>query len=203
LITLEIRVLSHITISGRWGNFMRDISMHILDIVTNSLEADANYVEIIVEEKVEEDVLNLIINDNGKGMDSEFIKQVTSPFVTSRKTRKVGLGLSLLKAASERSGGSLSIESEQGKGTSVKASFRYGHIDRPPLGKIADTILGLVISNPSADFMYKHSYNQRDFVLDTREIRKVLKEVSLDSPEVMGWLKDYLREGLESLSASK
>jgi phosphoglycerate-specific signal transduction histidine kinase len=121
---------------------MRDISLHILDIVNNSLAAGADLIEILVVEETTADRLRLTIKDNGRGMDSELLDRVTSPFVTSRTTRRVGLGLSLLKAACDRSGGRLDIESEPGKGTTINACFKYSNIDRPPLGSVADTIIG-------------------------------------------------------------
>jgi hypothetical protein len=176
---------------------VRDISLHILDIVNNSLAAGASLVEIAVEEDITADRLLLTIEDNGCGMDEELLKKVTGPFVTSRTTRKVGLGLSLLKAACDRSGGRLEIESEPGKGTTVNACFGYANIDRPPLGRVADTIVGLIISNPEADFVYRHTYNSNEFLVDTRDLKEVLKEVPINSPEVIGWLAGYISDGID------
>jgi len=133
-------------------------------------------------------------------MDEDLVKKVTNPFITSRKTRNVGLGLPLLKAACERCEGKLTIKSKLGKGTCVQACFKYSHIDRPPLGDMTGTILGLIISNTSVDFFYKHYYNGKEFFVDTRDLKKVLEEVPLNSPEVVCWLKDYIMEGLSNIS---
>ncbi|MBA1335141.1 MAG: hypothetical protein HPY66_0763 [Firmicutes bacterium] len=181
---------------------MRDISLHVLDIVNNSLEAGADLIEVIVDEDVGNDVLRVRINDNGRGMDEELVKKAVTPFFTSRKTRKVGLGLPLLKAACERCGGKFSIRSKPGEGTNIDASFGYSNIDRPPLGNVADTILSLVILNPDVDFLYRHSFNGQMFIMDTRELKKVLHEVPVNSPEVAGWLKDYLREGISGIRSA-
>lgn len=179
---------------------MREISLHILDVATNSIEAGASLIEIQVEEDTGRDLLWFTVKDNGKGMDKEFVKEVTNPFFTSRKSRKVGLGLSLLQAVCERCEGKLIIKSRLGTGTTVEATFRHSHIDRPPLGNIADTILGLILANPAVDFCYVHVYNGRKFYIDTREIKKVLRGVPIDSPDVAIWLRDYLRNGLKDIS---
>ncbi len=166
----------------------------------NSVEAGADIIEIEVNENLADDLLSIRVKDNGRGMDEEFVKKVTSPFITSRKTRGVGLGLSLLKASCERCGGELVIKSEPGKGTSIYGTFIYSHIDRPPLGRMADTVTGLIISNISIDFAYRHIFNGQEFSVDTRELKNVLQEIPLNSPEVVGWLKDYVVEGLSNIS---
>lgn len=181
---------------------MRDISLHVLDIVNNSLEAGADLIEVIIDEGIDNDELRVRINDNGRGMDEEFVKKAVTPFFTSRKTRKVGLGLPLLKAACERCGGKFDIQSKPGKGTKIDASFGYHNIDRPPMGNMADTILSLVILNPAVDFIYQHSFNGKMFGMDTRELKNALNEVPLNSPEVAGWLRDYLTEGISSIRAT-
>lgn len=179
---------------------MREFSLHILDVVMNSVEAGADLIEIEIDEDVKENVMRFSVRDNGRGMDEDFVKKVTNPFVTSRKTRNIGLGLPLLKATCERCGGELIINSQPGKGTYIDAHLKYNHIDRPPIGKIADTILALIISNISIDFVYKHIYGGQEFSLDTRELKKVLKEVPLNSPEIVAWLKDYIIEGLSNVN---
>ncbi|HZX46420.1 MAG TPA: ATP-binding protein [Clostridia bacterium] len=178
---------------------MRDISLHVLDIVNNSLEAEAALVEISVEEDTVNNVLRVRIKDDGRGMDRETAKKAADPFYTSRKTRKVGLGLPLLKASCERCGGYFSIKSEPGKGTEIDASFQYDNIDRPPIGDMPETVFSLVILNPSIDFVYSHSYNGQVFTMDTRELKKILKGLPLNTPEVAGWLNGYLKEGISNI----
>ena len=181
---------------------MRDISLHVLDIANNSLEAAADLVEILVEEDTINNILRVRIKDNGRGMDKETAKKAVDPFYTSRKTRKVGLGLPLLKASCDRCGGTFSIKSEPGKGTEIDASFQYDNIDRPPLGDMPETVFSLVILNPSIDFVYRHSYNGQAFMMDTRDLREVLQGLPFNTPEVAGWLSGHLKEGISNLMST-
>lgn len=180
---------------------MLELSLHILDIVNNSVKAGASLVRVTVDEAIEKNLLNICIEDNGCGMDEDFLAHVTDPFKTTRTTRKVGMGLSLFKAAAENAGGGLEITSQKGVGTVVKVYFVYNHIDRQPLGDMAETMLTLISGNMSVDFVYRHIVNDKAFELDTREIKKILgDEVSLGSPEISLWLKEYIQEGLKEIS---
>jgi hypothetical protein len=187
---------------GRSG-VMRDISLHVLDIANNSLEADASLIEILVEEDIAGNMLRVKIKDNGRGMDEETVRKAVDPFYTSRKTRRVGLGLPLLKASCERCGGTFSIKSKPGEGTEIYAGFRYDNIDRPPLGDMPETIFSLVVLNPSIDFVYRHSRNGHVFMMDTREIKKILQGLPLNTPEVAGWLSRHLKEGISNLGSTE
>ena len=179
---------------------MQEISLNILDIAENSIRAEATLVEIIVKELVGEDVLSFTIKDNGYGMDAEMVKRVTDPFVTTRTTRKVGLGISLLKSAAQQTGGDVFIESEKGKGTTLTATFSYSHIDRQPLGDISAVMVSLISMNPDIDFIYTHIYNKEEFVLDTRELRNVLgDEVKFSEPSVAVWIGEYISENLTEI----
>lgn len=178
---------------------MKELALHILDIAQNSVVAGASLVTIDVEEDAVKDVLRISIIDNGCGMTPEFLESVTDPFTTKRTTRKVGLGIPLFKLAAENTGGSFSIKSEVGKGTEVLAIFTYSHIDRQPLGDMAETILGLITAYENCDFVFNHIVSDKSFSLDTREIKQILGDVSLGSPDVYLWLSDYLKEGEEEL----
>ncbi|MCK5418347.1 MAG: ATP-binding protein, partial [Desulfobacterales bacterium] len=133
---------------------MRELSLHILDVVENGITAGGNCIWIEVDEARKKDQLKIVIRDNGSGMSIEKQDNINDPFITSRTTRRVGLGLSLLSAATERCGGTLSIDTQPGKGTEIEATFRYSHIDRAPLGDMAATITTLIIGNPGIDFVY-------------------------------------------------
>lgn len=183
---------------------MKDLSLHILDLSQNSISAGADLLIITINENIEEDLLTILIEDNGKGMDKEFLDKVMDPFVTTRTSRKVGLGIPLMQAACERCEGKLIIDSKIGIGTNLKATFRYSHIDRAPLGDMAETMLSLILAGSDitniVDFVYRHILNHKEFCLDTREIRNALgDEVNLGEPEVIAWIRDYLKEGLENL----
>ncbi len=178
---------------------MRELSLHILDIAQNSITAGSSCIVIEIVEDSIQDLFSIEIIDNGKGMDEDFLKKVTDPFVTTRQTRKVGLGISLFKAAAEMCNGRFTIQSTIGKGTIVTAQFQRSHIDRVPLGNIAETMMTLIMANEHIDYIYKHTFNEKVFVFDTREVRKVLENVSLGEFEVLTWVKSYIEEGLNEL----
>ncbi len=168
--------------------------MHILDIVHNSIAADAKLIEVSVVEDKNEDVLSFTVTDDGKGMSEEVLKKVIDPFTTHRTTRKVGLGIPLTKLACEVSGGSFDITSRPGVGTRVYAAFGYSSIDRQPLGDMAQTMHQLITSFEEVDFLYTHKIGDKQFSADTRSIKEVLGGVSLKENEISMWLMDYLAE---------
>lgn len=181
---------------------MRELSLHILDLVQNSLEAGATEVSILVSENFANDKMIIAVADNGRGMSPVEVDIATDPFVTSRHTRKVGLGLPLLDMYTKLCDGFLNIESELGKGTKVEAVFKYSHIDRPPLGNIAETIKIIIIANPEVEFKYRHIVNDRVFHLSTQELINVLGGVPLCKPSVIEWLGEYLTNSLDFLYRS-
>ncbi len=178
---------------------MKELSLHILDIMQNSIVAGATLVELDLSEDKEEDVLAFSITDNGCGMSEEMVQAVINPFTTSRTTRKVGLGIPLLKAAAEMTGGGITLSSKVGEGTVITATFGYSHIDRQPLGDMAETMLGLITSYQEIDFVYRHRVNTEEYALDTREMRQMLGGVSFTEPEVMLWLSEFLKENEAAL----
>ncbi len=173
---------------------MPEISLNVLDVAENSIRAEASLVEILVTIDLEENMLKIQIIDDGKGMTEEQMAKVTDPFFTTRTTRKVGLGIPFFKLAAEATGGSFQIESEVGKGTKVTTIFKLDHIDRMPLGDINSTIHTLVVYNPQTDFLYRYTYGQESFELDTRQMKEILGGVPLDAPEVSAYIKEYLDE---------
>lgn len=173
---------------------MPEISLNILDVAENSTRAGASLVEISVDADTAADRLTVIIKDDGCGMTAEQASKVTDPFFTSRTTRKVGLGVPFFKYAAESTGGSFTIESQPGKGTTVTAVFILSHIDRMPLGDINSTIHTLIIYHPESDFVYRYSYNKASFTLDTREFKQILGDVPFHAPEISDYIMDYLTE---------
>ncbi len=177
---------------------MKELSLHILDIAQNSITAGASLVNIIVGESAFSDAITIDIIDDGCGMSKELLARVISPFTTSRTTRKVGLGIPMFKHGAESCGGSFEIDSVEGAGTSLRAVYQLSHIDRPPLGDIAETILTLIVCNPDKpDFEFAYKTDDGEYRLDTREIREILDGVPLNEPDVVSWLKENLTEGIE------
>ncbi len=179
---------------------MKEISLNILDVVGNSIKAKAERIDIWVAESISKDIMELSITDDGCGMAPEFLKRVSDPFTTTRTTRKVGLGIPLLKMAAESCDGSFSITSELGKGTKVSASFRLSHLDRMPLGDMAETMVTLISADDSIRYVYTHQTDEGTFVMDTLEIRNTLgEEIPLSTPEILGWIREYVKENLENI----
>ena len=178
---------------------MEELSLHLLDLIQKSVKAGASLIEIIITEKA--GLLTIELNDNGCGMSEEFLQRVESPFTTTRTTRKVGLGIPLFKQAALMAGGDFGIISRQGEGTRIKASFEINNIDRAPMGDLAGTILGQVLSTPvTPDYRLLYAVEDASFEFDTREIRRQLEGVPLDAPDVIAWMKDYLEEGIRELN---
>ncbi len=182
---------------------MKDLSLHILDIVQNSIRAKAKLIGIEISELPETDELIIVISDDGCGMSQEQLQRAVDPFYTSRTTRKVGLGLSLFKQNAEMSGGSFQIESELGKGTKVTAIFGLKHLDRPAMGDLTGTLLLLICSPGETNYVFKHQTPCSEFTLDTRDVRQMLEDVPLTHPDVRIFLKEMLRENLEQIQISE
>lgn len=182
---------------------MHELSLSILDLVQNCIAAQANWVLLEIVENTSTDKLLFRISDNGRGMDKEMQQKVLDPFVTSRTTRRVGLGLPLIDMTTKMCGGSFTIKSELGKGTVIEAVFQRSHIDRPPMGKLADTIKGLIILNPDLDFNFKHTVDDAEFSVSTKELVAELDGISLQTPEVLLWLDDFIKQGIANLSGGK
>lgn len=171
---------------------MKQLSENILDITMNSVRAGSALTIITLTEVPP--MLTFEIKDNGCGMSREQVQNVTDPFFTTRKTRKVGLGLPFLKMEAEQTGGSFSIQSELGVGTTVSASFNMSHIDVLPLGDMPETVMTIISAAPDKDLLYTHKKADKEITLDTRELRAQLEGVPLDTPDVLLWIKAYLEE---------
>ena len=181
---------------------MKDLALHILDILQNSVTAGATLVKLQIEEIPDKDQYLVRFIDNGKGMDAEMVQHVTDPFFTTRTTRKVGLGLPLLKQNAERTGGTMTIQSEPGKGTEVDVRFAYNHIDRLPTGDISGTMALTASSYPAIDFIYTHNTPEGTFIFDTLEIKETLGDLPINNPQVIAFMKDLISDNLKEIKAS-
>ena len=173
---------------------MTEISLNILDAAENSIRAGASYVVISIFIDTQQDKLTVIVKDNGCGMTEEEVSKAADPFFTTRKTRKVGLGIPFFKYAAESTKGSFDIASKPGMGTAVTAVFGLSHIDRMPLGDMTGTMTALLTCHPATDFLYTYRCNSKSFTLDTKAFRKILGDIPLDAPQVRTYIKEYLSE---------
>ena len=178
---------------------MQELSLNVLDVVQNSITAGASRILIEITEDLSANLLKIVIEDNGKGMSPETLRRVNEQFVSSRSTRKVGMGIALFRAAAELAGGSLVVESEEGRGTRGTARFEHDNIDRVPIGEMSETMVLLVMRAAEVDFIYRHCYNGGVYEFSTEQIKQILEDVPIDSYEVLQYIKQEIHEGLTEL----
>ena len=184
---------------------MKELSLNILDIAENSVKARATLVQILIDESKE--WLTLTIADDGCGMTEEILRGVTDPFYTTRTTRKVGMGIPLLKLAAEQTGGDVTIESYHESaapadhGTTVVARFCKNHIDFTPMGDVVASVTTLIQGHPETDFLFRHQQEGGAVELDTRQLREILgADVPLNSYEVMAWIGEFLSDQYKNIN---
>lgn len=179
---------------------MEDISLHLLDIIENSIDAGASEVKVTINENIRKNLLILRVEDDGKGMDEEKKEKVLDPFYTTKEVRNIGLGIPMLAQSAKEAGGEIYIESNPEKGTTITAKFEYNHIDRRPLGNIVETLINILASKGNeVDIIYKHCINECCFSLDSSEIKEELQDVDINHPEVIKFLRNEIRRGLEGI----
>jgi len=178
---------------------MKTLSDHILDIIQNSLNAKSTLIEIIVQTEKKSDLCILRIKDNGCGMSAEILKEATNPFFTTRKTRKVGLGLSLLKQNAEMANGKFTIQSEPGKGTTVEAVFQLSHLDRPELGDVWNSLYLSVLGNDSVELVYEHVTDKGRVKVSSTEIRKSIGGISMQQQDIRKAITDFLENNIKEI----
>lgn len=177
--------------------------MHILDIVQNSIAVGATSIEVKVNVQTGKNIFEIAIVDNGCGMDEKLLAHVTDPYTTTRTTRKVGLGLPLLKHTAEQANGFIKVYSEKNCGTKVYALFQDDHIDRPDLGDIAGTIVLIVAANPEIDMRYTHQIDGHQYLFDTQEVKEALGDLPVSSPKIRNFLKEMINENISGLYVMK
>jgi hypothetical protein len=183
---------------------MRELALHILDLAENSVSAQAKNISIRVLEDTIADRMKISIQDDGKGMDPEMVEMVIDPFVTSRTTRKVGLGIPLLKEAAELCNGDLTIISQPGHGTLIAVDLQLEHIDRMPLGDLADTYLSLMVAHPEVHWIFDYQVvvtgeSAQWFYLDDQPVKDALEGLPLCDPTVLAYLRGVFQDGINSM----
>lgn len=182
---------------------MKELSLHILDVAENGINAGADRVSISVEADRKENRFRIIIADNGRGISADLIAHITDPFYTTRTTRRVGLGLSLLKAAAQHCNGLMNVESFEGKGTTIVTEFEYDHIDRAPLGDMEGTLISLIMGYPDVAFEYSHQVESCRFEMKTMEIKNMFDGRAVSDPDVFRGLRQILQDGFKRLKINE
>lgn len=180
---------------------MKELALHILDIAENCITAGAARIVCRVAED-EKGMLELQIEDDGKGMSPGDLEKAADPFFTSRTTRRVGLGLPLLKQQAEACGGYFRVESEKGRGTIVEAAFHLDHPDRQPMGDLAGSWLLLVFANPGVEWVLECRRAGKVFSISSSEIRDVLGVDQIRGAELRSDLKRLIIDKLDEFEMS-
>lgn len=177
---------------------MEELALHIMDILQNSLAAGAQNIELAIMEDRDRDLLRIQVKDDGRGMSAEELKWVQDPFYTTKRGGKVGLGVPMFKWVAEHCDGSFNMSSTLGKGTLLEATFKLSHVDRPPMGDLAGTVFGLVVSNPQVRFVIKYK-SKGEFIFDSKEVKDLLGDVPMSDAHVLGFLRGYINENLKDV----
>lgn len=179
---------------------LEDLSQYLLDMAENAVNAGASEISIYLHEDSINRLISISISDNGRGMDEKVMKEAVSPFFTTRSERRVGFGLAFLKQTAESCGGHFHIDSAPGRGTTIFASFPMDHIDCPPLGDMAATVMTLIVGWPDRRWRYRHTIDDKSFELDSAQLVAILGDEELfRSPEVAIWIKDWLDDNLKDI----
>lgn len=175
---------------------MQEIAMTILDIVQNSIRAGAHLIHIWIVNSQKENKIHIEVRDDGCGMNHDTLQKVIDPFYTTRTTRSIGLGIPMFKESVEMTGGYFFIDSKENKGTTIIGEYVKNHIDTPPMGDLVETVVSLLQYDEHIDYCFRYQEDDREFVLDTKEIKELLEDVPINQPEIILWLKDYIKEGM-------
>jgi len=181
---------------------VEDICFHLTDLVQNSVAAGATTIRLDIVESEKQDALTLQIVDNGRGMDPQTLEKVQDPFFTTKSFKKVGLGIPLFKATAQACLGEFTIRSAVGRGTEVKASMRKNHLDCPPMGNLQGTLLSLLVTLEAVDLQFSYRSDRGEFSISSSAIREQAGAVHFSHPEVYGFLREYIRDGLDHVLGS-
>jgi anti-sigma regulatory factor (Ser/Thr protein kinase) len=152
---------------------VRELSLHILDLMENSIRAGASVIAVTLIQEQAQDRLTISVEDNGFGIQQP-AKTITDPFFSTKPGKRTGLGISLFKAAAERADGKLSIEKSSLGGACIKVSMRLTHIDRNPLGDLAATLSSVVCTNPGLEVICRLRCGDQECVVQTSDMAREL-----------------------------
>ncbi len=107
-----------------WANTRR-LEQAVLNLLINSLQAVGLKGRIAISLRSNETRADVVVSDDGHGIDKKDIKEVTKPFFT-RRDQGSGLGLSIVSTIAREHGGDVAIESDPGRGTKVTLTVSRG-----------------------------------------------------------------------------
>jgi signal transduction histidine kinase len=177
---------------------MSELSMHIIDIIQNSMAAQAKTIHCKLKDSLKEDIISILISDDGRGMTPEEAEKVQDPFYTSKKGKRVGLGIPLFKAAAIHCQGNFSLASQKSQGTQIQAVFKKSHIDTPPLGDMATTIHGFLTTVP-LNMEFEITTDSGQFTISTAAVKEQTGDLPLTHPEVSKFLRTFITSEIQAL----
>jgi hypothetical protein len=147
---------------------LRELSLHVLDLVENSVRAGAGVVAVEVEEQPDRDLLAITVEDDGPGLSVD-PAQALDPFYTTKEGKRTGLGLSLFRQQVELAGGGVELARSALGGLAVKAHLKLDHVDRYPLGDLAGTLAGVVAANSDIEVRVRLACGDRQVHLSSAD----------------------------------
>ena len=179
---------------------MRELSLHILDLIENAIRAGASVISVAVAEHADEDMLEIVVEDNGPGLGVP-PEEATNPFFTTKNGKRVGLGLSLFRATAEQAGGHLAIGKSPLGGVSVRTTMQLSHIDRRPLGDLAATLSSVVCTNPHLDLWCRVGSGDDEYVVRASDVAKEFCANDRCGLAIARRVSEEIKTGLASMNA--
>lgn len=182
---------------------MKELSMHVYDLMENATEAQSTVLFLNIEDLLSQNLFRFTIEDNGKGMSPEFLSMVADPYTTSRTTRKVGLGIPLVKMNCERCDGGMLVKSQVGKGTVLTFWFRHDHWDRPPMGDLPGDLVMFLSQHEDVHIVVTYTTDNGRYVLDSEELKEALDGMSMNDNSIIRFVKEMVAWNLVRIGANE
>lgn len=178
---------------------MRELSLHILDLLENSIQAGASVVAVTLAQDRARDLLDIIVEDDGPGLSVSF-EEALDPFYTTKRGKKTGMGLSLFKFRAEQAGGSLTLGTSELGGLKVAVRMQLSHIDRSPLGDLATTLSSLVCTTPEIDLQCRLRSGSEERYISVVRITEALPPEKRQEFAIASMMYRQIWDGLSELS---
>jgi hypothetical protein len=177
---------------------LRELSLHILDLMENSVRAGASIVSVSLTQDREHDLIEIMVEDNGPGLSIPF-EQALDPFYTTKNGKKTGLGLSLFRFRAEQAGGALTLDTSELGGLAVHVTMQLHHIDRSPLGDLAATFSSLVCTNPDLDLRCRLCVEEQEWNVSVASLIQELPPEKRNEFMIAACMQQKIQDGLATL----
>lgn len=181
---------------------LNEISLNILDVVQNSIKSASSLVTILVSINTADNSLIIKVKDNGSGFDVKAYEN-TQKQKRHNGSKRGGYGIMLFKESAEKTGGHFEISSVIGKGTEITSAYILNSPCRLPLGDINATVEALIFCCTDVDFVYTYKVDGGSFTLSTKEIKEIIGNIPINNPEVVKFVKAYLKENTDNLNQNR